>query len=139
MKHYYKAASNDMYEFYNAMRMHMTAISAMNGNNQVVNCYDSPPVYGAGKHYPINVINQFLTYFDKAYQSLENSVLTEEEKAVVAKRILAEEFYIRYSRYQNHRDYFTSEQLVAEKEFLNASAKTLGITKLSEYVEWVDL
>lgn len=139
MKQYYKAASDDMYEFYNAMRMHMTAISAKNGNNQTVNCYDSEPVYGAGKHYPINVINQFLTYFDSAYKNLENSVLSETDKAIVRKRILAEEFYIRYSRYKNHQDTFTSEQLVAEKAFLNASAKTLGVTKLHEYAEWVDL
>ena len=139
MKHYYKAASNDMYEFYNAMRMHMTVISAKNNNNQTVNCYDSAPMYGSGNHYPINVINKFLSYFESAYENLEKSVLSEEEKQIVAKRILAEEFYIRYSRYQNHRGLFTSDELVLEKAFLNASAKTLGITKLSEYVEWVDL
>ncbi len=139
MKHYYKAAGSDMYEFYNAMRMHMTAISAKNNNNQTVNCYDSFPYYGNGKHYPINVINKFLTYIESAYKNLENSVLTAEEKAIVKKRILGEEFHIRYSRYQNHRDLFTSEELVAEKAFLNAAAKTLGIMNLAEFVEWVDL
>lgn len=139
MANFYKAAGNDMYEFYNAMRMHMTAISAMNDNNQSVACYDTFPYYSDGKHYPINVLNNFLTYIESAYENLEKSVLSEEDKATVAKRILVEDFHIRYARYQYHRDYFTSEQLVAEKAFLNASAKTLGIKNVAERTEWVDL
>ena len=139
MANFYKDAGNEMYEFYNATRMHMTAISAKNDNNQTVNCYDTFPYYADGKHYPINVVNNFLSYIEKAYDKIEKSVLTDEEKQIVEKRILVEEFHLRYIRYQFHRDYFTSEQLVAEKAFLNAGAKTLGITHVAEYGSWVDL
>lgn len=133
MKHYYKAASTEMYKYFNAVRLHTTAIQRSAGS-QCAECYDGQEGfrYMDAKWWSVETIEKLLGILNEAYQAVENSAYTEEDKQTLCDRILIEESTMRYYRYTFHESSYSDVERAAEKEWLAAAFEKLGITRMSE-------
>ncbi len=120
INHYYKVAADYMWEYYEALRQQVTMVNYATGY-ECSKCFDDK---NAGAHYtdedwwPWELLNDILDIIYKAYDSVDNSNLTIEEKIKLKDRILGEEVALRYWKYIYHPGYYTKTELEAEKQYL---------------------
>lgn len=133
IEHYYYGATSEMYEYYEAIRQHVTAMQNAAGSS-CVNCYDNGDIaYTDSKWWSLPTIEKLLSLLDDAYDALDSSNYSAEKKAEYRKRILIEEATLRFYRYRFHTTTYTDAELIAEKEFLRDAFDTLGCARSDEY------
>lgn len=137
IEHYYKGAETEMYDYYQAIRQHTTAMQHAAGSS-CVNCYDNGDIkYTDGKWWSVPTIERLLAMLDKAYDALDQSEYPAEKKEEYRKRILIEETTLRFYRYRFHAATYTDAELLEEKAFLRNAFETLGCARSDEYGDLV--
>ena len=133
MQHYYKVAADELYGYYETLRRHTTAMEAVTGSSCVI-CYDERNAvqYTNRKWWSWETLNKLQTYIEAAYDAIEASVLSDEEKAELKDRILIEKMTVRYWKYKNWSVYYTEEDLEKERLFLAEATEKLGLAKEQE-------
>jgi hypothetical protein len=136
MVHYYKAASEEMLAFWEALRLHTTAQQAKSGIT-CTHCYDDKGEfqYQEKKWWSWETLNKLLEYVYAAYDAVDNSAMSDADKELIRHRILIEEVSLRYWKYTYHAAYYTEKELAEEVKFLRESCKKLPVEQESEYGE----
>ncbi len=124
---YYKVAADEIWAYYEELRQLTTIVNYKTGYS-CSKCFDDK---NAGAHYTDEkwwsweTIDKLLDYVYSAYEKIDNSNLSVAEKETLKFRILGEEVALRYWRYTYHKGYFTTNDLEAEKLYLQETSKIL--------------
>ena len=132
MNQYYKVAAKDMMDYYEAVRRQNTVLT-FETEYSCSKCFDDGNI---GAHYtdkqwwPWETLNNLLDYIYKAYDSIDNSNLSVEDKTMLKERILIEEVTIRYWKFTYYPGYYTQGESTAERQYLYDMAEKLNITEM---------
>lgn len=132
---YYKDAASAMYGYYNAVRSHYALLQHVNGDTHV-NMYDNGLSYAGETSWSLQKIDELQTYIDRAYAAVENAAMTDAQKEILNRRIMAEEITLRYLRLTYWNDYMSSGEFVREWNGFVDDAIYCGTQYASEGNEW---
>lgn len=132
---YYKDAASAMYGYYNAVRSHYALLQQVN-NDSHVNMYDNGLSYASDTSWSLQKVEALQTYIDDAYAAVESAAMTDEQKEVLNRRIMAEELTLRYLRLTYWNEYMGSDEFVREWNAFVDDALYCGTQNASEGNQW---
>ncbi len=129
--HYFGVAGSYMKEVYDGVMANFAEISEVSGSGGCYGFRSAGADYKSPDYWPVDLLFELQSSIDKAYEAVENSNLSAEEKEKLYWRIKADELFPMHWFVNNYSSSFSEEEAEAMKKDFDESCAYLGITKFT--------
>ncbi len=128
---YFGVAGPYMKEVYERIMENIAEISEQTGSGGCYTFRSAAADYKSPDFWPVDILFEIQESIDKAYDALESSDLSAEDKEKIYWRIKTDELFPMHWYVNNYQNVFSDDEFIALEKDFNDSCAKLGITKFS--------